>query len=116
MFSYLSLIIAIEIQGFKELKEVTKACILFGSYIDLSKKPHDLDVLFVLDGYEEYKKKLSAVKGIVPAEIHDVVQTEEDMKKNIIKKDEVILNILRKGIVLWGQKTITKVIQGVYSG
>ena len=65
---------------------------------------------------EEYKKKLSAVKGIVPAEIHDVVQTEEDMKKNIIKKDEVILNILRKGIVLWGQKTITKVIQGVYSG
>jgi len=104
------------LEDFKELKEVTKACILFGSYIDLSKKPHDLDVLFVLDGYEEYKKKLSAVKGIVPAEIHDVVQTEEDMKKNIIKKDEVILNILRKGIVLWGQKTITKVIQGVYSG
>lgn len=103
---------------FKELKEVTKCCILFGSYISLRKEPSDLDVLFVLDkgGYKEYKRGLASIKDIVPSKVHDIVQTEEDLRENIKKRDAVILEIIRKGVVMWGQKIIIKVVKNVYQG
>ena len=99
-----------------ELKEITKTCIIFGSYTNMSKKPNDLDVLFVLDknNFEKYKKKLSDLREIIPVKIHDILQTEEDLKHNIIQKDKIILDILKTGIILWGQKTIVEVIKDVY--
>ena len=104
------------LEDFKDLKEITKACILFGSYINLKKEPHDLDALFVIDkdNFKKYKKRLADIKDIVPAKIHDVLQTEEDLKNNIINKDKVILQILMEGVILWGGKTIIKVIKNVY--
>ena len=104
------------LEDLKGLKGITKACILFGSYTDLKKEPHDLDILFVIDkgNFEQYKKKLVDIKDIVPAKIHDVLQTEEDLKNNIANKDKVILQILRAGIIFWGIKTIIKVIKNFY--
>jgi len=106
------------LEDFKELKEITRCCILFGSYISPRKEPHDMDVLFILDkdNYKEYRKRLNAIKYIAPAKIHDVVQTENDLKENIIKKDKIIFEIIRRGIVLWGYRTITKVIKDAHQG
>jgi len=101
-------------EDFKGLKEATKACIVFGSYIEHNKKPHDLDVLFILNNYKEYKKMLASTRDIAPVKIHDVVQTEADLKDNLCKKDKVILNILKTGIVLWGYSLIIKVIKNAY--
>ncbi len=103
-------------EDLKELKDIIKSCILFGSYISLKKEPKDLDVLFILDkaNFKEYKKRLADIKDIMPIKIQDILQTEEDLKKNILRKDKVVLDILRKGIVLWGQKTAIKVIKSVY--
>ena len=77
-----------------------------------------MDVLFILDkdNYKEYRKRLNAIKYIAPAKIHDVVQTENDLKENIIKKDKIIFEIIRRGIVLWGYRTITKVIKDAHQG
>ncbi|MBI2652168.1 hypothetical protein HYX00_01770 [Candidatus Woesearchaeota archaeon] len=104
------------LEDLKGLKGITKSCILFGSYIDLKKEPHDLDILFVIDrnNFKQYKKKLADIKDTVPAKIHDVLQTEEDFKSNIENKDKVILQILRTGIIFWGIKTIIKVIKNFY--
>ncbi|MEK6828426.1 MAG: hypothetical protein AABX78_03680 [Nanoarchaeota archaeon] len=103
-------------EDFKDLKEITKVCILFGSYIDLKKEPHDLDALFVIDkdNFKNYKKGLEDIKDIVPAKIHDVLQTEEDLKNNVKNKDKVILQILREGVILWGINIMMKVIKNVY--
>lgn len=94
----------------KHLRNVTKVCIIFGSYISQKKEPNDLDVLFIVEkeNYKEYKAALR--EAIIPVKIHDVVQTENDLLQNIRKKEKVIMEILRKGHVLWGQKTIVKVI------
>jgi DNA-binding Lrp family transcriptional regulator len=92
------------------LKPVTKACVMFGSYIR-SEKANDIDILFTLDDYKGFKKKLDEVKDILPVRLHDVIQTEEDLRLNIKKQDEVILEIIRNGIVLWGEKTIIKVVK-----
>ena len=104
------------LEDFKDIKEITKVCILFGSYIDLKKEPHDLDALFVIDkdNFKNYKKGLEDIKDIVPAKIHDVLQTEEDLKNNVKNKDKVILQILREGVILWGINIMMKVIKNVY--
>lgn len=101
---------------FKDLKEITDACIIFGSYITKKKAPNDLDVLFLLnkDKFKVYKKKLNDIKNIVPAKIHDVLQTENDLEDNICSQDKVILDILKEGILLWGHDKIIKVIKNVH--
>lgn len=103
---------------FSELKNTAKCCIIFGSYADSKKDPRDLDVLFVLENrsYKEFSRRLSSVRQTTPVRIHDVVQTEEDLRKNIKNKDKVIQDVIRKGIILWGHKIIPKVLEDVYKG
>jgi len=100
----------------KGLKNITEACIIFGSYLNKNKKSHDLDILFILDKsrFKEYKKILSDIREIIPVKIHDILQTKNDFKNNILKKDRVILEILDKGVILWGQESIIKTIKDVY--
>ncbi|HLC20365.1 MAG TPA: helix-turn-helix domain-containing protein [Candidatus Nanoarchaeia archaeon] len=95
------------------LKPLTKASVLFGSYITSKSNPKDLDILFVLDEhkYSEFTKTLEKVKDIVPIKIHDVLQTPEDLKKNLKKSDSIITAALRHGIVLWGFSTIGEIVE-----
>ena len=60
-------------EDLKPLKAVTKACVLFGSYITTKKEPRDLDILFVLEkrNFEAYKRVLSKVQDITPVKIQD---------------------------------------------
>jgi hypothetical protein len=47
----------------------------------------------------------------MPLKVQDVLQTEEDLKNNLSKKDEVIKEILRKGFILWGHDKIVDIIK-----
>ena len=103
-------------EDLQNLKKITKTCIIFGSYAKPSKKfPKDMDIFFILDKnrFKDYKKHLTSIKGIVPVKIHDVLQTEEDVKNNILTRDPVLLEILRKGVLLWGQRTLVGIIKNV---
>lgn len=99
----------------ESLRKITKACILFGSYITAKKEPNDLDILFVFEraNYKEYKKRLAGIKEITPVKIHDIIQTEEDLATNIREKNKAVLNALKNGIVLWGQEMMIRVIKNV---
>lgn len=98
------------------LKEITEVCILFGSYIDLKKEPNDMDVLFILNKlqFKEYKEKSLQIYKTIPIKVHDVLQTEEDLKKNIANNDKVIIEILKKGKIFWGSKKIIEIIENEY--
>lgn len=97
----------------KQLKAVTEACVIFGSYITSKQRPKDLDGLFVVekDNFENYKKALARAQDIAPVKIHDVVQTTKDMLQNIKKNDPIVTEALQKGIVLWGFDIIVQVIK-----
>lgn len=99
----------------KELKKITLVCIMFGSYIDLKKEPNDLDLLFIIDNkhYKNYKEISSRIFKTIPIKVQDVLQTVEDFKKKIIKKDKVILEILKTGKILWGQDKLINLIKEV---
>lgn len=100
-------------EDLKPLKTVTRACVLFGSYITTKKEPGDLDVLFILERthFEAYKKALSRVQDITPVKIQDVVQTTDDVLQNLKKGDPIVVAALREGIVLWGYDVVVQVIK-----
>ncbi len=107
--------VKIRAEDIKPMKAFTEACILFGSYITAKKKPGDLDILFLMKqkNFEAYKKELTKIQYITPVKIQDIVQTTEDLNKNIKKGDPVILEALQNGIVLWGFAVLVREIKNV---
>jgi DNA-binding Lrp family transcriptional regulator len=99
----------------KELKKITLGCIMFGSYISPKKEPNDLDILFIIDEkhYKVYKELSERSFSTIPIKVHIVLQSEEDFKNNIIKKDKVIIEILKTGKILWGQDKIISLISSI---
>lgn len=98
------------------LKKITISCIIFGSYTDSKKEPNDIDILFILEKskFKEYRKISSEIFKTLPIKVHEVIQTEGDFIENIYKKDKVIINILRQGVIFWGHKLIIELIENEY--
>ncbi len=97
----------------KPFMRITRACVIFGSYISAKQKPGDLDIFFILEKrmFESYKKALAKAQDIVPLKIHDIVQTPADAQKNLKKHEPIVTEALRNGIVLWGAETIVRAIK-----
>ena len=100
-------------EDLKELKETTEIGVIFGSYTQEKKQPNDLDILIVVNErkYPKYKLISRKVYQTIPIKVHEVIQTEEDLRKNIKKKDKVIIDILKNGVILWGQDKLIDVIK-----
>ncbi|MEK6927044.1 MAG: hypothetical protein AABX11_01290 [Nanoarchaeota archaeon] len=99
-----------------KLKDIADIAILFGSYTNLSKNPNDLDILFVIkkSNFDSYKKASKTIFQTIPIKVHDVIQTKEDMIQNIADKDKVIINIIRTGVILWGQDKLIEIVKHGY--
>jgi len=89
---------------FKEISKLSEAIILFGSILKSEEKARDIDLLIILK--PENNKKISHAinlkNQILTRRIHPIKQTSEDFVKNIIKKDKIILNAIKEGIILSG--------------
>ena len=97
----------------KPLEDITSLCIIFGSYAAKKEKPNDIDILFVIkkSDYKRYSEILGKVKRILPLKLHDVIQTKEDLIKNIKKEEKLIIEAISGGIVLWGHEFLIGVIK-----
>jgi len=98
----------------QETKKFSKAVILFGSIID-RKDAKDVDVLFIIDKgkvkkVEEFCLKLSNLR---PKKVSPLLMTAADFKKNIKKQDEVAADVFKKGIILFGEDEIIKILRSV---
>lgn len=97
------------------LMNISKIAIVFGSYTH-KENPNDIDILFVLEKSSDYKKfseKLEEVKPIVPIKIHSILQTRKDLIENAGKKDKIVIEALRNGILLWGGKYLVEALEDV---
>jgi len=99
----------------KPLEKLTKLCIIFGSYIEGKKKPNDIDILFVIkkSDYKEYSRIIDKVKKVMPFKLQDVIQTKEDLIKNMKKGEKITISIISKGVILWGHEFLIEVIKNV---
>lgn len=106
--------VSIYAKDIKDIEKLSKAIVLFGSIIN-TKNANDIDVLFIIDkgkskAIEDFCMKLSNLR---PKKVNPLFMTMADFKKNIKKQDKVIVDILKKGIILSGEDIIINILRGV---
>ena len=105
------------VDEFKELFDHVKIAVLFGSITKNEDQANDIDLLLVYD-IKNSKKVNSIIKEkneILIKRVHPIKQTMDDLKNNIKKKDKVILNAIKEGVVLYGFEELLGVIKNVAS-
>lgn len=97
----------------ERLRPILMSAILFSSILEKGEKAKDIDLLAVFEKnkYSFFQKKLDELQALKIKHIHTVLQTPEDLIKNLQKPDEVILEILKKGKILWGHQIIIDAIK-----
>lgn len=102
---------------FKELSKHVEIAIIFGSITRNPKQANDIDLLLVFT-----QKKLKQVKNFINEKnkillqpIHLIMQSPNDIKKNLKKKDPVILNALKRGYILHGYDKLIEIVKNVTS-
>lgn len=102
---------------FEKIFKDIEIAVIFGSIIRNPKKANDIDLLLVFT-----QKKMKLVKNFINKKnkillkpIHPVIQSPNDIKNNLKKKDQVVLNALQRGYVLHGYDKLIKVVKYVTS-
>lgn len=100
------------IEEFKKLEGKAKFVVLFGSILRNEKEARDIDLHVVADKkqYHEIKKIIEERNKILPKPIHLVFQTPADFKTDIKRKYKVTIEIIKTGIVLFGQDEFRKMV------
>ena len=105
----------VQSKDFERLRSHATAAILFGSIVQKEEQARDIDILFIVEEnkYKELKKEIVLLQKLKTKHIHSIFQTSKDFVNNLKKRDEVILDILRTGNILWGQNIIVELIAEV---
>lgn len=110
--------VAVLEKDLQPLQEITYAAILFGSVLTKGLQAQDLDVLAIINpkNLSALRAKIKEFESISPKKVHLLVQTKGDMQKNLRKRDPVILEVLRKGHILWGYDLLYQFLEKVQKG
>ena len=98
---------------FKELNEKADFVVLFGSILRNEKEARDIDLLIVCNksDFNYIKEIIDKRNRILNKKIHLLVQTKEDFKKDMLNKNKAIIEIIKTGIILFGQDNLTKIMK-----
>ena len=95
-----------EIQKFEHAELI----ILFGSILS-SKDFNDVDVLFITNKPNEVTKFCLNLSKVRTKPVVPLILKKEDFVKEIKDKKEVVLNIIKIGVILRGESTFLEVIK-----
>lgn len=90
---------------------------IYGSAIKNYDKARDIDIMIIMKK-EELKEITSILKEkqeLLPKKIHSINLTADDFLKNIKKKEEAILNIVKDAVILYGQDNYVEIIKNAPS-
>jgi predicted nucleotidyltransferase len=104
-------------EEFKDIFDHVQIAVLFGSILRDQAKANDIDLLLIYDKKNEsyVQKAIDEKNRILTKKIHAIKQTKKDLMQNIQKKDNVVLDAIRTGIVLHGYEDYVGVIKDVTS-
>lgn len=96
------------------LQSTAEIGILFGSVLKTDDYK-DVDLLLVLKQSQnkEVNRLIAEINRINVKKVHVVKQLKDDLKKNLEKKDKILLDIIKNGVVLFGYTQIIEVIGNV---
>ncbi len=102
------------LEEFKNFEEA-EIILLFGSVTRKTKTYNDVDLLLTVkqENYAALKKRIEEKNKILLKKIHPVFQAPNDLPENIKKKDAVVLDAIRTGVVLKGWMQFVEVIADV---
>jgi len=103
-----SKIYAEEIQKF----EHSELIVLFGSVLN-NKDFNDVDVLFIANKPKEVTKFCLSLSKVRTKPVVSLILKKEDFIKEIKNNKEVILNIIKTGIILKGESVFLEVLKNV---
>ena len=88
----------------EELKkfEESKFTIIFGSILEKADFK-DVDILFITNKVKAVNSFCLSLTKIRSKVIHPIIMPKEDFINNIKKKDKVVLEIIKKGLVIKGE-------------
>ncbi|MBU4116642.1 MAG: nucleotidyltransferase domain-containing protein [Nanoarchaeota archaeon] len=100
-------------EEFKELEKKVNFLILFGSITRNEKTARDIDLLIVANSkkLKEIEKIIEKLQRYTSKKIHPLIQTMKDFKKDLNKKNKTIIDIIKTGIVLFGQEEFRKALK-----
>lgn len=101
------------VKEFEQFKHAD-ALILFGSVLRTLKYT-DIDMLILTNkkNYQALNKQVLEKNLLLHKPIHPVWQLHSDLEKNLRKRDPVLLEIIKTGIVIKGQRIIMEVLSDV---
>jgi len=100
------------VEEFKELEHESHFVILFGSILKDEESAKDIDLLVVANknNFKEIKNIIDRKNEISNKKIHLIFQDIEEFKKDVGGNNKVMIEIIKKGIVLFGQDKIRQAI------
>ena len=104
-------------EEFKELFEGEQIVVLFGSTVKNYAHAQDIDIMVILEhnNIKEVNEVLKKKKGILPKKIHSLKLTAHDLLENLTRKDKAMVDIVKNGIVLYGQDKYIEIMKHVTS-
>lgn len=103
-----SKVYAEEIQKFERAELI----ILFGSVLN-NKDFNDVDVLFITNHPKEVTKFCLNISKVRTKPVVPLILKKEDFIKEIKDSKEVVLNILKIGVILRGESELLKILKNV---
>ncbi len=100
------------LEEFKELEDKVEFAILFGSIIKNERVARDIDISIVArqDKFNDIKSVIKERNKFSYKKIHLILQKPEEFKMDIYNKNKVMLEIIKTGVVLFGQDKIRQLI------
>ena len=100
---------------FKALFEYVEIAVIFGSVVKRPENARDIDLLIVFkrNKHDLVARIINERRKISSRPIHQVKQEYDDLISNMKRKDEVLLNIVKTGIVLQGHEKLVGAIRDV---
>lgn len=104
-------------EEFKALFKKDRIIMLFGSAIKNYEAARDIDIMLIIGkkDYKEVKKIMNEKQELLPKELHSIEMTEEDLIKNIKKREKAVMDAVKNGVILYGQDKYVEVIKNVSS-
>jgi predicted nucleotidyltransferase len=102
-------------EEFEELFRKDRIILMFGSAIKNYAQAKDIDIMIVLEEKDvgDVNKILKKKEDILPKKIHSIKLTPQDLLENLKKKDKAMIDIVKNGVVLYGQDRYVEVLKHV---
>ena len=102
--------------NFTDLKQEVDFLILYGSILLYPKEANDIDIM----GIVSQEKKLANLGKIIlkiqetqTKKIHSINLTQKEFKQELHRPNKAYIDIIKRGVILFGQENFIKFIKGL---